>query len=184
MKARYSHCLLLLFLFLGNHANAASPTEVLDELHRAGEAADSAAFLSVLTGEAVVLGMDNGQLLQGESLRSYVNNRFAEDRSWKYRASQRHISYSDHGAVAWFNEALEHPDGGSAWGTGVLVRSDTSWKIAQYSVTPAVPASSGTVAVPEAAPDEPVTDTASPGKGEKKRHCRRLRHKTNKVSSC
>ena len=42
-------------------------------------------------------------------------------------------------AVAWFDEALDTPNLGPARGSGVLVRTAETWKIAHYDLSVPIP---------------------------------------------
>jgi len=193
MKKRLAPGLLLVLLWAG-HAAGDSPAATLDALHEAGDQADPAAFVSLLTADAVVLGWAGKPRLAGQSLRDQIDAAFARGDAWNYRGTRREIRYSADGAVAWFDESLERDQRVRGWGSGVLIRSDAGWRVALYSLNlssePGVPAP-----VPAAAAAEPVTqsaghagkpvatepDGAAPAQ---QRECRRMRHKTNKASNC
>jgi len=198
MKILSAICALLFILACNTHTFADSmPANAIDALHRASAKADPEAFLALLTTDAVLLGVDGNKRLEGQALHSFVHERFSRGETWKYRSQQREIRLSADGVVAWFNEALEHDQLGHGWGSGVLIKTGAGWKVAQYNFSIVVPnnmTESGTPINQEPGiPETNVsTDTASDTttaetlttEPEKKKACRRIRHKTNKVSRC
>ena len=64
---------------------------------------------------------------------------FARGKAWSFKATQRHVSFSKDGQVAWFDEALDTPNMGPARGSGVLVRMGSRWRIAQYNLSIPIP---------------------------------------------
>ena len=180
---------LLLTLLCAGHASGDAATDALDALHRAGAAADTAAFLSLLTADAVVLGLPGNSRLAGQSLRDHIGAGSTRGEAWNYRGTQRAIRYSADGAVAWFDESLEHDQQGRGWGSGVLVRTGAGWKVAQYSFN--LPAASGEAPVAAAVGAGPDSGTPAAAASEtdgaepvQRHECRKLRHKTNKASRC
>ena len=154
-------------------ARGDSVDAVLDALHAAGAASDPAAFLMQLAPDAVVLGMHGSGKLAGAALHGHVNGRFAAGDGWSYHSTGRTTRYSTDRNMAWFTESLQDSGGGHSWGSGVLIVTVTGWKIAQYALTGPLPAGADA--------QSPPREIA--GKQERER-CRRMRHKTNKVSDC
>jgi hypothetical protein len=202
MMQRLSLLVLMIAALGALPARGESPETVLDNLLRARAVSDPAAFLGQLAPDAVVLGMHGSGALSGPALQDSIATLFADGAAAGYRRVHRDIRYSAAGDTAWFNESLESPAGGRAWGSGVLVRTGAGWKVAQYSTGPAqLSPTAGSAPVPApadmAAPAGPVqaagepTATDSPANSDtaaaepaKKRECRRMRHKTNRASSC
>lgn len=164
---------LLCLLINGQAMAELSPQATLDSLHEAGADADPVAFTAVLAPDAVFLGVADTARLQGQALRDFIDDSFSSGNVWDYQTSTRDVQLSADGSVAWFDEMLESDQLGRAYGSGVLTYSGGVWRVVQYSL----------VASPEApgvaAPLVPVTPQEP-----KKPECRKLRHKTNKKSSC
>jgi hypothetical protein len=177
---------LLLGLAIAAQAHAdTSPTATLDAFYAASAGSNQSAFIAQLTEDAVLLGVDGVERLQGQALRDHVSKSFGSEsatatngNTWGYHSSDRHIRLSADGTVAWFDESLQHEQLGAGRASGVLVANGGNWKIAQYNRTvplpgiaagsPAGAAAAG--AVPAAAPQKPK--------------CNQLRHKTNTKGSC
>lgn len=198
MKIQSAICALLFGLVCNHHTLAdTEPATALDALHQAGARADPAAFLLLLTTDAVFLGVNGNTRLEGQSLRDFVSTNFSRGGAWNYHSDQRDIRLSADGAVAWFDESLEHDQLGHGRGSGVLVKNGGGWRIAQYNLT--LPASDHLVmsAAPSnqetAAPknsdstglsDDPAAIEATTTEPKKRTQCRKIRHKTNKRARC
>jgi hypothetical protein len=180
MKTTATIGALLLSLTVTAHAYAeTSPAATLDAFHRAAADANQSAFIAQLAADAVLLGVEEGARLQGQSLRDYVSDRFTNSNTWTYRGSNREIQLSADGSVAWFDESLQHEQLGAGRASGVLIANGGDWKIAQFNLT--VPLRGAAVVSPASTSGAAVsTATAAPQKPE----CKQLRHKTNKKSSC
>ncbi len=121
------------------HAQTDTVTTVLDDFHAAASEADAQRYFAHFAEGAIFLGTDITERWTLEEFRAYAEGPFAEGRGWTYVPRQRHVYYSDDGAAAWFDEILANDNFGDTRGTGVLVRVDGAWKIAQYHLTLPVP---------------------------------------------
>jgi hypothetical protein len=180
---------LLLGLAIAAQAHAdTSPTATLDAFYAASAGSNQSAFIAQLTEDAVLLGVDGGERLQGEALRDYVSKSFGSEsatatngNSWGYQSSDRYIRLSADGTVAWFDESLQHEQLGAGRASGVLVANGGNWKIVLYNRIAPLP---GVAAV---APMDAAGAAASntlPATAPQKPECKQLRHKTNKKGSC
>ena len=71
---------LLLGLAFAAQAHAdTSPTATLDAFYAASAGSNQSAFIAQLTEDAVLLGVDGGERLQGEALRDYVSKSFGSE---------------------------------------------------------------------------------------------------------
>jgi hypothetical protein len=193
MKISFLICGLLLILAGSAQLFAqASPETTLDALHKAGADANPTAFTALLAQDVVFLGMDGANRLEGQAVRNFVTGNFAKGNAWTYRSGQRETRLSNDGSVAWFDESLEHDQLGHGRGTGVLIRINEEWKVAQYNLT--VPQPNGTasttgalgtqtISSPGAANDAGPADTQATGAKEKPR-CKMTSFKTNTRADC
>lgn len=113
-------------------------SDTLDQLHEHASQADLKRYLGLFAEDAVFMGTDKDERWPLEIFRPYVAERFNGGTGWTYRAVERHISASPDGTVAWFDERLHH-EAGEARGSGVLVRKDGEWRIAQYNLCFPIP---------------------------------------------
>lgn len=208
MKIQYIIPTLLLVLAVSHPCRAGdTPQAALDTFHRAMADAETKAFISTLTPDAVLLGLGGNTRWEGEGLEVRIGEYFSRVPDVDIRVQQSEVRLSPDGSTAWFDESLLYNNGiAQGWGSGVLVKIDTDWKIAQYHLSPPPPsartstASAATSAyagsgepnatsVPGAATTTNTAPTAAPtteavSSEPEKKACRRLRHKTNKVSNC
>lgn len=116
-----------------------SVARVLDDFHDAASHADLERYVSHFAHGAVFLGTDPGERWTLPEFRAYVKRRFDAGDGWTYVPRERHVSVSPGGDVAWFDEILHNDHYGTTRSTGVLVREDGGWKIAQYHLTIPIP---------------------------------------------
>jgi hypothetical protein len=113
--------------------------QVLDAFHRAAARADEAAYFSAFAPEGTFLGTDASERWGVATFRAYAHPYFAAGKGWTYVPRDRHVSFADDASVAWFDELLDNEKYGVLRGSGVLVKRDGAWKIAQYNLTFTVP---------------------------------------------
>ncbi len=134
---------LCFLLLLASTSSSADPrqniTDTLNQFHAAAARADQDAYLGLLTEEFVFLGTDATERWQGQAFRDFVEAHFSKGRGWTYTLADRQIEISPRGNSAWFDELLDNEQLGRCRGSGVLVRSDAGWKLAQYNLSVPVP---------------------------------------------
>ena len=115
----------------------------LDAWHEAAARSDEDAYFGLMTRDAIFLGTDATERWTRDQFRAYAHAPFSEGRGWQMRAVRRDVVIDAGairaGSVAWFDEDLETVNLGPARGSGVLVRDDLGWRIAQYNLTITVP---------------------------------------------
>lgn len=112
---------------------------VLDGFHRAASEADGETYFGLFDSEGVFLGTDATERWTVDEFRAYARPHFDRGRGWTYTPLERHVSISDDGTTAWFDERLYNEGLGETRGSGVLVRRDGTWKVVQYNLTIPVP---------------------------------------------
>jgi ketosteroid isomerase-like protein len=196
MRLRIYLALILLtqpVFVLADELDAVSAT--LDSFHAAAARGDTASYLELLAPEVVFLGTDGSERWQGQDFRDFVKQIFANGSGWTYLASDRRVTLSGDGRVAWFDEALENQKLGSCRGSGVLVHSPGGWRLAQYNLSVPIPNSmvlavaediagleQGSAVTLEADSGQPEVDVL-PQPEEEKKNCGK-RFKTNRKADC
>ena len=208
MKTFTPRITLLLLLAAGNTVSAGdTPGSTLDALHRAGAAADHNAFAAELTTDTMLLGLAGDQRWEGPDVDEALQRYFSGGGTWTFQAQEREIKLSPGGTLAWFSESLADSGSTDGWGSGVLVKTDSGWRVAQYHLTPPVATIAESTAIaPTAVTATPAGDTGATGIQEEslttgsssavqpaaeptaeepeKKKCRKKRHKTNWASNC
>lgn len=134
--------LLLTLLVLASTARAqpndeAAVAAVLDDFHQAASEADGARYFGHFAENAVFLGTDITERWTLEQFKAYALPYFDKGQGWTYTPQSRHLYFS--GATAWFDEILHNEGFGACRGSGVLVKVDGQWKVAQYHLTVPIP---------------------------------------------
>jgi hypothetical protein len=111
----------------------------LDDFHDAAAKADEPRYFAHFARGGIFLGTDATERWDVAAFRAFAHPHFARGHGWTYRATRRSVTLSRDGAVAWFDEDLLGEKIGPCRGSGVLVREDGSWKLAQYNLALTVP---------------------------------------------
>jgi hypothetical protein len=118
---------------------AQTPDAVLDDWHHAAAAADEARYFGHFAPDGVFMGTDPGEHWTVTAFREWAKPYFKQKKAWNFTPRDRHVYYSKDRAIAWFDELLDTPNLGVCRGSGVLVRIDGVWKIAQYNLAMTIP---------------------------------------------
>jgi hypothetical protein len=111
----------------------------LDDLHDAAAHADGARYFAHYTKDATFLGTDAKERWDLAAFHAYADPKFAKGKGWVYHVERRAVVLSADGSVAWFDEDLRGEKAGASRGSGVLVRADGRWLVAQYNLALTVP---------------------------------------------
>jgi hypothetical protein len=117
----------------------ASIAAMLDDFHDAAAKADEARYFDHFAPGAVFLGTDPRERWTLEEFRAYAEPHFEAGRGWAYQAVSRHVEVGPGGEVGWFDEVVRNAKYGDLRGTGVALRIDGRWRVAQYSLTFTIP---------------------------------------------
>lgn len=112
---------------------------VLDAWHAAAASADEGKYFSYFAPDAVFLGTDATERWTRDEFRKWAHPYFAKGKAWTYKETSRWITFADDHRVAWFDELLENASLGTCRGSGVLVATNSGWKIAQYNLSIPIP---------------------------------------------
>jgi hypothetical protein len=108
------------------------PAAVLADWHQAASVSDEDRFFSHFTADARILGVCPSERWTLSRFRIWAEPRFEDPAAWTYTPLDRSITFSADRNVAWFDELLRLPSHQPNYGSGVLVRQNGTWKIAQY----------------------------------------------------
>ncbi len=135
---KYFQLILLLFICLSARASDEA-ADVLDSFHQAAANADAKQYFDQLADNAIFLGTDGSERWSKSDFKNYVLPYFEKGHGWTYVATQRNISATAKADVLIFDELLENKSYGKCRGSGVLVKINHQWKIAQYNLSIPVP---------------------------------------------
>lgn len=117
----------------------AAVAAVLDDWHLAAAQADEIRYFGHLREGAVFLGTDATERWTKADFQAWAHPFFQRGRAWTFKAKKRGLAFSVDGNTAWFDETLETPNLGPARGSGVLVKEQGCWRIAQYNLSVPIP---------------------------------------------
>ena len=109
--------------------------EVLDEFHNAAASADWTTYFDLMSDDAVFIGTDASERWTKPEFSDYAG----KTNGWVYTLKTRNINLTPRGDSAWFDEILISRNYGTSRGTGVLIRTESGWKISQYHLTFPIP---------------------------------------------
>ena len=120
-------------------SDEAAVASVLDDFHDAASKADGDRYFGHFADNAIFLGTDITERWDLDAFKAYALPYFDQGRGWTYVSQSRHIYFSPDGNTAWFDEIVRNERFGDTRGSGVLVREDDGWKVAQYHLTLPIP---------------------------------------------
>lgn len=120
-------------------ASRAAVDAALDSLHAAASHADGGRYFDLFTEDAIFLGTDATERWTRDEFMAWARPYFEQGRGWTYVPVERHVYLSADGLVAWFDERLTNENLGDTRGSGVLVRRDGGWRVAQYNLSIPIP---------------------------------------------
>ena len=111
----------------------------LDDFHDAAAHADEARYFAHFAGGGVFLGTDATERWDVAAFRAYAHPHFAAGKGWVFHPLDRNVTFNGDGTVAWFDERLRGDKLGATRGSGVLVRENGRYVIAQYNLAFTIP---------------------------------------------
>lgn len=124
-----------------NQTAAANETEksnvsiTLSAFHEAASKADWNTYFGLMSDDAIFLGTDASERWDKATFKGYAD----KTDGWTYALKERNINLTPDGKSAWFDEILHNEKYGTSRGTGILIRTDSGWKISQYHLTFPIP---------------------------------------------
>lgn len=105
--------------------------KVLTQLHQAAADADWETYFALYTDNSTFIGTDVSERWDKATFKKYAS----QSNGWTYHLRERNIDITPDGNSAWFDEVLDSESYGTSRGTGVLIRTETGWKVTQYHLT-------------------------------------------------
>ena len=111
---------------------------LLDSFNKAAGRADYNTYFNFYTDDAVFTGTDATERWDKKAFMAYAKPYFDKGRAWNFTSLERHIYFDKTGNTAWFDELL-NTQMKICRGSGVVVKQDNEWKVAQYILSATVP---------------------------------------------
>jgi hypothetical protein len=134
---------LLCCTFAGAQTNAENKERIkihsiLDNWHKAAADADFDKYFDAMAPSFVFVGTDASEFWNRSAFAAYAKPYFDKGKAWKFTRIDRHIYLDADRTTAWFDELLE-TQMKICRGSGVLLKQNGQWKIAQYVLSMTVP---------------------------------------------
>jgi len=120
-------------------ADEEAASAVIDDFHTAAAEADFDRYFAHFAEGAVFLGTDASERWTVAEFMAFARPHFRPGGGWTYLPRDRHVSFTPDGRTAYFDELLDNEGLGETRGSGVLVREDGAWKVAQYDLSIPIP---------------------------------------------
>jgi broad specificity phosphatase PhoE len=118
---------------------AGEAVRTLDALHETAARADAQGYFALFAEDAVFLGTDLAERWTKAGFEAFARPHFDAGRGWVFVPHDRHVFVAEDAATAWFDEKVWSRHFGPCRGTGVLVRRNGHFLVAQYHLTIPVP---------------------------------------------
>jgi len=113
--------------------------QVLNAFHQAAAEANQDNYLKLMTDDAVFLGTDASERWTKLQFSAFVKPYFSKGQGWLYSPKKRNITLVSSQNSAYFDELLHSKSYGTCRGTGMVIKTNLGWKIAQYSLSIPMP---------------------------------------------
>ncbi len=111
----------------------------LDAFHLAASEADGERYFGLFASDGIFIGTDATERWCVQEFETYARPYFDAGRGWTYEPIERHLSLAPSGELAWFDERLRNEHYGEARGSGVWLREEDNWRLAQYNLCFPIP---------------------------------------------
>ncbi len=112
---------------------------MLDDFHAAKSEPDADRYFAHIAEDAVFFGTAPDERWSKAQLEELLRGSMESGYGPPSRAFARHVRVAPCGEVAWFDERLERPKLGVLRATGVALKQEGTWRVAQYHLTYPVP---------------------------------------------
>jgi hypothetical protein len=111
---------------------------ILDNWHKNAAKANFKQYFEAMDSTSIFIGTDASENWQKKEFVQFSKPYFDKGKVWNFKPLERNIYIGKTGEVAWFDELLDTWMG-ICRGSGVLERSNNSWKIKQYILSITIP---------------------------------------------
>jgi len=115
-----------------------SINKVLDSWHLNAAETNFEAYFGAMTSESVFIGTDAAEVWNVQQFKDFSKPYFDKGSAWSFTSIDRNVYLNSDGKIAWFDELLDTWMG-VCRGSGVLKKSEGTWKIEHYVLSVTVP---------------------------------------------
>lgn len=125
-----------------NKVNTISEKEdiqtALSNWHKNAAEANFDAYFNAMSNKSIFIGTDASENWNIEAFKNFSKPHFDKGKAWSFTAMDRNIYLDTESNIAWFDELLDTWMG-ICRGSGVLKKTDNSWKIEHYVLSLTTP---------------------------------------------
>lgn len=107
---------------------------LMDKWHLDAAKCNYEDYFSFMDDSFIFLGTAPGERWSKATFALFSKPYFDKGKAWDFKPSNRHWNFSTDQNIAWFDEELDTWMRGCR-GSGVLIKIDGFWRIAQYNLT-------------------------------------------------
>lgn len=133
--------ILLLFLVASSNVWCQENADIhlfIDKWHKAAADADSEAFFGSMDENSVYIGTDKSERWSRDEFIRFAKPYFDKGKAWDFKPYDRDLHVTSDGKLAWFSELLDTWMG-TCRGSGILIKTESGWKLSQYHLSVTVP---------------------------------------------
>jgi len=111
---------------------------LLDDWHKAASEANYDNYFGKMDSISIFIGTDASENWTKSEFEAFSKPYFDNGKAWDFRVLERNVYMNSDRDVVWFDELLKTWMG-TCRGSGVVVKSETDWKIKHYVLSLTIP---------------------------------------------
>lgn len=111
---------------------------LLDDWHKAASEANYDNYFGKMDSISIFIGTDASENWTKPKFEAFSKPYFDNGKAWDFKVLERNVYMNSDRDVVWFDELLKTWMG-TCRGSGVVVRSDSDWKIKHYVLSITIP---------------------------------------------
>lgn len=112
--------------------------KVLDKWHQAATDAEFETYFDLMEESSIFIGTDAKENWTKSEFKSFSKPFFDAGKAWTFKVIERSVYFNERKDTAWFDELLDTWMG-TCRGSGVLEKTNDSWKIKHFVLSVTVP---------------------------------------------
>jgi hypothetical protein len=111
---------------------------MLDAWHKSASESNYDSYFKAMSSSSIFIGTDASENWNNKDFKTFSKPFFDRGKSWDFKPLTRNVYVSADGNVAWFDELLDTWMG-ICRGSGVLSKTENTWKIEHYVLSVTIP---------------------------------------------
>ena len=111
---------------------------LLENWHKAASDANFNAYFEFMDSNAVYIGTAAEEIWTKKQFANFSKPYFGKGKAWSFTTLERNVYLNETANIVWFDELIATWMG-TCRGSGVLEKTENSWKMKQYVLSVAIP---------------------------------------------